>query len=95
MGDRKKLQRRLKETFRQVSEVLWKDWDPIGLNETECPDDEYDDFVWPIVRILLGSRDEAEICEALRRAETDGLGYEDNRKALQHRREVVRKLLAL
>lgn len=39
----------LSGVFRAVRKVLWEDWDPIGCG---VPEDEYDDYVWPVVQLL-------------------------------------------
>lgn len=39
----------LKAEFRAVRAILREDWDPIGCG---VPEDEYDDYVWPVIRLL-------------------------------------------
>ena len=39
----------LKAEFSAVRGILWKEWDPIGCG---VPQDEYDDYVWPVIRLL-------------------------------------------
>ena len=35
---------------REVRKILWEDWDPIGCG---VPQDEYDDYVGPVLRLLI------------------------------------------
>ncbi|MEO8927296.1 MAG: hypothetical protein ABI306_09045 [Caulobacteraceae bacterium] len=36
----------------QVHAILWKEWNPIGVDES-WPDDEYDGYVWPIIAKVM------------------------------------------
>lgn len=46
--------------FKQVQTILLTDWDPIGAY---VPQDEYDSYAWPVVKLLQNhaSRDELAI----------------------------------
>jgi len=35
-----------------VHSILWRQWDPIGVN-TFGPDDEYDAYVWPVISLIM------------------------------------------
>jgi len=48
----------LKRNFDAVRHVLYEMWNPVGVGG--LPADEYDAYVWPIVRLLReGAHDEA------------------------------------
>lgn len=46
-----------------IRDVLRYDWNPIGI--PSLPHDEYDSYIAPIYRILVGSRSEQELIECL------------------------------
>lgn len=52
-------------SFEQVQAILHADWDPIGCG---VPLDEYDSFVWPVVKLLQASAPREEIERYLRGA---------------------------
>ena len=45
----------LKQEFEAVRRVLREVWNPVGVDG--LPADEYDDYVWPIVRLLREGAD--------------------------------------
>ncbi len=75
--------------FREVRKVLWEDWDPIGCG---VPQDEYDDYVGPVLRLLMKNEAGADVAEYLRitAAETIGCPVSEDKLA-----SVVDKLLSL
>lgn len=50
-------------TFRTVREILWRDWDPIGCG---VPEDEYDDYVPPVVAMLTQGKAREDVGDYLR-----------------------------
>ncbi len=75
--------------FRKVRRILWEDWDPIGCG---VPQDEYDDYVGPVLRLLLERKPAGAIADYLRvtAAETIGCPVSEHKLAV-----VVDKLLGL
>jgi|SRR5689334_6115760 len=63
MSDPRK--RRAKEIEAAIREVLLKDWNPIGLEEADLPPDEYDRYIAPVYRVLVGSRSEEDLVRCL------------------------------
>jgi hypothetical protein len=55
---------RLRRNKARVREVLWRDWDPIGVNSADCPKDEYDQYVDKVYVMLMVERRSAEEVEA-------------------------------
>jgi hypothetical protein len=47
-----------------IRQVLYRDRNPIGFGEA-LPADEYDSYIAPVYRILVGSRSEQELIEFL------------------------------
>lgn len=60
-----------------IRQILYHEWDPIGVSGWG-PDDEYDSYIGPIYRILVGSRSKQEIIDFLHETErtTIGMPYE-------------------
>ena len=75
--------------FRSVRDILWRDWDPIGCG---VPEDEYDDYVGPTLRLLLDGKPRAEIAEYLRVTAAETIQCPVSEETLT---VVVDKLLAL
>ena len=76
-----------------IRQVLFRDWDPIGVNDNPQLVDEYDSYIAPVYRILSGSRSEDDLIECLYRTEHDQIGT--GCESLEQLRPVARKLLAL
>ena len=49
-----------------IRQVLFDDWDPIGVNDI-APDDEYDRYIGPDWRILATTRSEQDLIQFLNR----------------------------
>jgi len=58
----------------EVSRILWEEWDPIMVTDTDCPRDEYDSYVMPLISIMLKGGDSTEISSYLESIETDRMG---------------------
>jgi hypothetical protein len=76
-----------------VSEILFREWDPIGVNDNELCRDEYDSYVPGLVHALLSGADEYKLASWLRRVQSDSMGMSVIDEEL-HRR-VARRLLGL
>ena len=75
-----------------VRQILLHDWCPIG----GVPDNEWDAYIEPIYRILVGSRSEQELCGYLFRTARDTIGVaSDTVEHFELGRPVARKLLEL
>ena len=83
---------RASEVQASIRKVLFYDWDPIGISDVGI-DDEYDSYIAPIYRILVGGRSEDDIIKRLVGFEHDSMGLPGrNPETL---RPVARKLLEL
>ena len=82
-----------KELWQAVKEILFLEWDPIGINSNPDCDDEYDSYVKTIVRLLQAEADEYKITEHLRnlRRVSMGLGSTDEERD----RHIARRLINL
>ena len=75
--------------FRSIRKILWEDWDPIGCG---VPQDEYDDYVGPVLRLLVENGSAVDVANYLRvtAAETIACPVSEEKIAT-----VVEKLMAL
>jgi hypothetical protein len=74
-----------------IRKILYHDWNPIGVSD--LPEDEYDSYIAPVYRILVGSHSERELIECLSRMERDVVG--EPCKSPERWQLVVQRLLEL
>ena len=72
-----------------VSEVLFREWDPIGVNDNEECRDEYDSYVPGVCRPLLQGADEYRIAAHLEQVARVNIGLTPK---TEHHRKVARRL---
>ena len=63
-----------KELLQAVKEVLFREWDPIGVNSNPACSDEYDSYASGIDRLLQAEADEYKIAEHLRNLQRVNMG---------------------
>ena len=85
--------------MKQIHDVLWNDWDPIGVNDA-APEDEYDSYIGGVYRLLASGCGRDELVNHLLKLELDtmGLGPMAPGSEPKHRSRleaVADKLLAL
>jgi len=51
--------------YKIIDEILWKDWDPINVNDIEDVRDEYQSYVPHIFRLALEGKNEKQIADSL------------------------------
>jgi hypothetical protein len=88
MEKRKKKSIEIQESIRQI---LFYDWDPIGINDL-APDDEYDSYVGGIYRLLASGASEHQIIEHLHQLEVTKMEVSSNREKLKNVAEKLMKL---
>lgn len=62
------------ELHDMVRKCLWRDWDPIGVNEFDAASDEYDSYAPTITAMLLDGADAFRLRRHLQTIETDSMG---------------------
>jgi hypothetical protein len=72
-----------------VRTILHQDWDPIGCR---VPEDEYDSYLWPVLKLLQDGAPPAAVADYLRTAARDEMSCTVPEECLAL---VVDKLLAL
>lgn len=78
------------KTWKIIDQILWEDWDPIGINDV-APRDEYQSYVHVIQNMVNENRTEEEIAEKLNQIASVTIGVGEN---LEHCRKVAAKILA-
>ncbi|MDO5615367.1 MAG: hypothetical protein Q4G16_04195 [Cruoricaptor ignavus] len=91
----------LKEKFRsngkflniylEIDEILWNDWDPIGVNEF-APRDEYQGYTPTIVKLYKSKADVKTIADKLYEFETQNIGVFGNYENCIKIAEKIKKL---
>lgn len=56
-----------------VRQILWDDWDPIGVKDI-APEDEYDGYVWPVISKISRGETADQIADYLDRASNEHMG---------------------
>ena len=74
-----------------IRQVLYHDWHPIPV--PDLPEDEYDSYIAPVYRVLVGSRSEQELIDCLFRLERDAIDMSS--ESPEQLRPIARRLLEL
>ena len=82
-----------KELLQAVKEVLFREWDPIGVNSNPARSDEYDSYASGIVRLLQAEADEYKIAGHLRNLQRVSMGMSSTNE--ERDRGVARRLISL
>ena len=82
-----------KGLWQAVKDVLFREWDPIGVNSNPACGDEYDSYVSAIVRLLRAEADEYKIAEHLRSLERFSMGLSSANEERDH--QIARRLIGL
>ena len=82
-----------KELWQAVKEILFREWDPIGVNSNPARSDEYDSYASGIVRLLQAEADEYKIAEHLRSLQRVSMGMSSANE--ERDRGIARRLISL
>jgi hypothetical protein len=82
-----------KELWQAVKDVLFREWDPIGVNSNPACGDEYDSYVGVIVRLLQAEADEYKIAEHLRSLQRVSMGLSSANE--ERDRRIAGRLISL
>jgi hypothetical protein len=66
------------ELYNQIDEILWKFWDPIGVNDIEDIRDEYQSYTPQILNLKICGSDALTIAEKLNDIEKKRMGLAGN-----------------
>lgn len=79
-----------KQLYKRIDEILWSDWDPIGVNDIDSVRDEYQSYTPHIFSLTIQGADKTEIAEHLHKLETINMGLSGN---IQHCEKIAQKIL--
>ena len=58
------------QLYKGIDEILWKDWDPIGVSGMGAPRDEYGAYVPEVFKLAIGDAAPQTIAEHLHKVST-------------------------
>ncbi|HWD90029.1 MAG TPA: hypothetical protein VG367_18005 [Mucilaginibacter sp.] len=77
----RKLSPEQRRIYKAIDEILWEDWDPIGMKYNEGPREEYDSEVPVIFSLKINGADIETIARKLHQIESNTMdmdgGYEN------------------
>ena len=62
------------QLYERIDEILWRDWDPIGVSDSDDARDEYHSYLPKIFRMALENASQQEIAKYLFLNETKSMG---------------------
>ena len=85
---------KLAKVWRGVDEILWNEWDPIGVNDSGHPNcrDEYTSYIAGIYQLLENGAGESQIAKHLQHLETVEMGLTRFPGGCRHCKRVARQL---
>ncbi len=89
MTRRERMTEKQEDLYKSVDDILWNDWDPIGVNDV-APRDEYQSYVPEIFSLLIQNRTDEEIADRLYKIETETIGVIGSR---EHCLMIAKKLI--
>lgn len=87
-----KLSEEHKKIYKAIDEILWNDWDPIGVNDIEEVRDEYQSYIPHIFSLTIQGADKIKLSKHLFEIETKNMGMIGN---LNHCQAIAEKIINL
>ena len=81
-----------KHIYQTIDEILWTDWDPIGVNDIEHVRDEYQSYTPQIFSLKIHGANRETIAKKLFELETLNMGLTGN---IGHCKEVADKIISI
>jgi len=76
-----KLNAKEKLLYKEIQNILWETWDPIGVNDGENEwDDEYDSYVPHIFRLAIEGKDVIHIASSFSSSKEQNMGLSANKE---------------
>ena len=83
-----------KKIYNQIDEILWKDWDPIGVNDFEDARDEYSSYALQIFGLKIHNADKQSIADKLYKFELIDMEVATV-ESKKHCEEIAQKIIDL
>lgn len=81
-----------KRIYEAIDEILWRDWDPIGINDNENIRDEYQGYTPHIFRLKMQGADEVKIANHLFELAWENMGMQSD---MEHCKIVAHKIFEI
>jgi hypothetical protein len=78
--------------YSSIGDILHNQWDPLGISDTNCPEDEYETYVPVIYRLAMEIDCIEELVEYLSRIACETIGVETN---LHNDKKAARLIMAI
>lgn len=75
-----KLSQKDKELYRRIDEILYYQWDPIGVSDVVWSRDEYQNYLPTVFKLVLEKSNKEEIEDYLSKVVTDQMGLRSDKK---------------
>lgn len=85
-----KLSQEHKLLYKAIDDILWNDWDPIGVNDIDEVRDEYQSYTPHIFSLVIHGADKIKLTKHLYEIETANMGMLGN---LKHCESIAEKIL--
>jgi hypothetical protein len=84
-----------KVLWKEINKILFRDWAPIGVNDNPQCENEYENYVCGIYRLVVGGADRTKLTQHLARLETVSMGLHNNPDREQRCRRIAEQILVL
>ena len=64
----------IKSLYSIIDQILWSDWDPIGINDDPEARDEYQNYLPQVYGLKIKNADQETIANYLFKIETENMG---------------------
>ena len=81
-----------KEIWNKIDEILWKYWDPIGVNDDFDARDEYQSYIGSLYKLILTKANEEKLKNYLRIIEKEEIEIETPDKKMK---KTIEKLMEI
>ena len=80
------------ELYQGIDEILWNDWDPIGINLLSSSRDEYHDYILAIFNLVMKNATSLELEQYLDDIVKNRMGFRSSKKS---NKPVAEKIIGL
>lgn len=70
--------------YKRIDEILWFDWDPIGINAIDAARDEYYSYLFPLMNMVLDGTNREQVATYLYECETVNMGMVGNKSHCEY-----------
>lgn len=78
--------------YKNIEEILWKNWNPIGIDNSEDYDEEYKNYAHHIFKLKNDGADKHKISKYLYDLETINIGLAGNKNRCDEIAQIILNL---